>query len=140
MLSTLATARPQGSVRGLKAADKADAILWHIAKQRGDKTSRLMLASAAAVLSYQPMPTSSPMFLKVQCARAVWRLLKSDFIQLYGRRHRQKIGLQSRFVALELFKRVEPVLYFWLKDGGRAAITRKVAGQSACQNLDTPHL
>ena len=126
MLATLPTARPQGSVNGLKPTEKAACILAHISKQRGDKAPRIILAAAAGVLSFEPMPTSSPMFLKVQTGRAIYRLLRADYLQLYGKAHRVRIAMQSHRTARELFKLVEPVLYFWLKDGGRAAIARAV--------------
>ena len=126
VLSTLPTARPQGSVNGLKPTEKADCILAHISKQRGNTAPRLILAAAAGVLAFEPMPTSSPMFLKVQTGRAIYRLLRADYLQLYGKAHRVRIAMQSHRTARELFKLVEPVLYFWLKDGGRAAIARAV--------------
>ena len=137
ILSTLPTARPQGSMNGLRPVEKAEAIMWHIVKQRSstlsletapteqrgiDKAARLILASAAAVMAYEPKPTSSPMFLKVQTGRAIYRLLRADYLQLYGKAHRVRIAMQSHKTACELFKIVQPMLYFWLKDGGRKAM------------------
>ena len=127
VLATLPTPRPQGSVNGMAAADKASTIVAHISKQRGDKAPRLILAAAAGALAFEPMPTSSPMFLKVQCGRAMWRLLRADYIELYGKRKRMKISLQSHRVACQLYMMVEPVLWLWLQDGGRAAIKARLA-------------
>ena len=125
VLSTFPTARPQGSVNGLNPTEKAQAILWHVSKQRGiDTAPRLILARAAAVLSYEPMPTSSPQFRKVQTGRAVYGLLRSDSLQLYGKTYRLKISMQSHRVACALHKTVEPILYWPLKDGLREAIQK----------------
>ena len=132
VLSTLPTARPQGSVNGLQPTETAQAILCHIARQRGvEKAARPLLAAAAGVLAFDPIPTSSPMFLKVQTGRAMWRLLRADYIELYGKRKRMKISLQSHRVACQLYKIVEPCLYYWLKDGGREAIKARLAVSAA---------
>ena len=137
VLATLPTPRPQGSVNGMAAADKASTIVAHISKQRGDKAPRLILAAAAGVLAFDPMPTSSPMFSKVQTGRAMWRLLRADHIELYGKRKRLKISLQSHRVACQLYKIVEPCLYYWLKDGGRATIGARVRQRTTPYERDT---
>src|SRR5262249_2056127 len=117
------TARRQHGTRDLSPSEKAVAILWHIRKQRGvDKAPKLILASAAAVMAYAPKPTSDPFFLKVQTGRAIYRLLRADYLELYGRRHRVRIAMQSHRTARELYKLVEPCLWLWLQDGGRVAI------------------
>ena len=139
LLHTLPRARAQGSVNGLTPREKAQAILWHISTQRGAQASRLILASAYAVLSFAPMPTSSPMFRRVQVGRSIYRLLRADYLQLYGTRHRVKIAMQSHRTACELFKLVEPVLYFWLKDSGREQMRQAVAKATAQAVQSHPH-
>jgi hypothetical protein len=128
-LDTLLSSLPvvdQRNVRGLSAKERAMAILANIHKQRGSKAALLILAAAVGA-ECAPKETSNPRYAQVQVGRCVFRLLRSDFHILYGRRMKARISMQGFRTALELWKLVESAYYFWLKDGGRAAIARKVA-------------
>ncbi len=111
---------------GWGSKEKAKCLLANIARQRGTRASRVVLAAAAGAACC-PKPTSNERYRKVQIARSVYSLCRSDKSTLFGRTISSRIPMAGIRLALALFDLVEPIFYYWLKDGGRVAVARKVA-------------
>ena len=63
------------------------------------------------------MPTSDPRYLKAQVARAVFRLLRSDKVTLYGVTRRSRIGIQGWRVPAAMFDLIDAVAWPLRKGG-----------------------
>ena len=109
---------PQADVlrRGWLPKDKAKAILARIHHQRGDEAALEVLAAFIGTAS-MPMQTSDPRFLKAQVARAVFRLLRSDKVALYGVTKRSRIGAQGWRLPAALFDLIDTIVWPLRKKG-----------------------
>ncbi|NOT22270.1 MAG: hypothetical protein HOP22_06035 [Nitrospiraceae bacterium] len=105
----------QRNVNGLRPAAKARCILVNIRRQRGADAARLILAAAIGA-ECCPKPTSNERYRKVQVARSIFRLLRSQSFELFDKRVVYRISLQGGRAALALCDMVEALTYFWTKD------------------------
>ena len=103
---------PQADVlrRGWLPKEKAKAILARIHQQRGGDAALGVLAAFLGTAS-MPMQTSDPRYLKAQVARAVFRLLRSDNITLYGVTRRSRIGAQGWRIPAALYDLIDAIAW-----------------------------
>lgn len=133
LLATLPVAPRQGSTRGLKPLALAQAILWHIVKQRDHRSSRrrgitperrILVAALAA--ECMPKACSSPQYRKAQVARCIYKLLWRDKRELFGRTIRVRISFQGKWAKQRLFELVEPI-YREQLNGIRSLVSERMA-------------
>ena len=117
---------------GFTTKQKVQCLLAHIHKRLGDKAALRILAAACGTAS-MTMPTSSPTYFKVQIARAIYGLCRCEQYALYGRTYKARIVLNYR-MSLALFKLIDPLIYWWMKDGGKRKINERVAKMAAKAN------
>lgn len=134
LLETLPTPPRQGSTRGMKPRELAKAILWHIVKQRNHRSTRSrgitparLILVAAIAAECCPKPCSSPQYRRTQVARAIYKLLRTERRELFGRKFRVKISMQGKWTKQRLFELVEPIYRIWLQSN-RDTIRSRPAG------------
>lgn len=127
LLSSLPTPPRQGSTRGLKPRDLAKAILSNIVKQRNHRSTRSrgitparLILVAALAAECMPKPCSSPQYRRTQVARAIYKLLRTERRELFGRKFRVKISMQGKWTKQRLFELVEPIYRVWLQSNQEA--------------------
>lgn len=108
--------------QGWRAPQKAMAILAIIHRQRIEARKRRHTPTAAAQLlaacagtMAMTMPTSNPRYVKMQVARSVVHLVKGEEFTWQGKRHRQRVRLQSRHLAKALYDALRPFWLYWLE-------------------------
>jgi hypothetical protein len=147
MLAGLPIVR-QGSTRGHTPLQRAKYVLAHLYRQRlqfpisGKRRPRreqapfLIALHALSVECFDQWPMeATTTYKRTQAARAVYRLVKADYVTLFGKRKRLKISMQWQAVARYLYAQIEPIYRFWLRDH-RAEIMAKV-NRSAARAIST---
>ena len=135
LLKCLSGYPAQNSLRGLSPKERARALLYHIKRQESRYRFRpanegaalriLIHALAVEMMSRaSKLPSSAPLYLKAQVARAVYGLLRSE-VKVYeidcgnGRVLKQKVvtrkmSLQSKNVVRHLYSFLEPIYRYWM--------------------------
>jgi|CXWL01.1.fsa_nt_gi hypothetical protein len=111
--------------QGWGPKQRAKAVLAKIHQQRGPKAAALLLATCAGTAA-MTMPHASQRYFKMQLAHSVFHLIKAEWFVWQGKRHKQRLRLQSRNLATALFELLRPLYFYWL-EANRAAIIHRAA-------------
>lgn len=96
--------------RGWTNRERAKAVLAAIHQQRGHEAAVLILSAFLGTAS-MPMPSGAPRYYKVQVARAIYGLCRSEKQTLYGKTTLHRISLQGYRLAEALFVLVDEVCW-----------------------------
>lgn len=103
---------PQADVgcKGYTPKEKAKAILARIHQVHGAQASLKVMAAFLGTFS-MPLPTSAPLYRKIQIARAIYGLCKSEKVTLFGKTTRQRISLQGWRIAVALYELLDTICW-----------------------------
>ena len=131
-LDTLPNPRRQRDISsiGLGTKARAVAILGHIYRQQNARKAQytthaskqgaafniLERAMAMYVCIVKTVPNYEGQFLRSQVARSVYSLLRSDIMELYGKRTRHRISCQGKHLKNRLYDLIEPKFRWYLTE------------------------
>lgn len=118
---------PQRSIRGTRPKIKAAVILRTIYNQGlkhkfRPQDAALRILSRAIAAELCPKPTSAPFYNRIQVVRAVMRLMKSEFLVLYGKKLKFRISRQGKWTTEHLYAMLRKQYSWFLTEGRKAQI------------------